>query len=119
MRSIFFGGGTPSLMAPQHGQAIIDMIGKAWRIEPNAEITLEANPTSVEAGRFRGYRGAGVNRVSIGVQALNDAELSALGRRHRRRSDRGPEYGRVDLPAHSFDSSMPASARARRPGARN
>ena len=82
VRSIFFGGGTPSLMAPRTVGTIIDMIGKAWRIEPNAEITLEANPTSVEAGRFRGYQGAGVNRVSIGVQALNDADLRALGRRH-------------------------------------
>jgi putative oxygen-independent coproporphyrinogen III oxidase len=82
VRSIFFGGGTPSLMAPRTVGAILDMIAKAWRIEPNAEITLEANPTSVEAGRFRGYQGAGVNRVSIGVQALNDADLRALGRRH-------------------------------------
>jgi len=82
VRSIFFGGGTPSLMSPRTVGAILDMIAKAWRIEPNAEITLEANPTSVEAGRFRGYQGAGVNRVSIGVQALNDADLRALGRRH-------------------------------------
>jgi putative oxygen-independent coproporphyrinogen III oxidase len=82
VRSIFFGGGTPSLMAPRTVGAILDMIAKAWRIEPNAEITLEANPTSVEAGRFRGYQGAGVNRVSVGVQALNDADLRALGRRH-------------------------------------
>jgi oxygen-independent coproporphyrinogen-3 oxidase len=82
VRSIFFGGGTPSLMSPRTVGAILDLIGKAWRVEPNAEITLEANPTSVEAGRFRGYQGAGVNRVSIGVQALNDADLRALGRRH-------------------------------------
>jgi oxygen-independent coproporphyrinogen-3 oxidase len=82
VRSIFFGGGTPSLMAPRTVGAILDKIAKAWRMEPNAEITLEANPTSVEAGRFRGYQGAGVNRVSIGVQALNDADLRALGRRH-------------------------------------
>jgi oxygen-independent coproporphyrinogen-3 oxidase len=81
-RSIFFGGGTPSLMRPQTVQAIIDAIAAHWSIEPGAEITLEANPTSVEAGRFRGYRGAGVNRLSIGVQALNDADLKALGRRH-------------------------------------
>jgi putative oxygen-independent coproporphyrinogen III oxidase len=81
-RSIFFGGGTPSLMRPQTVQAIIDAIGEAWTLAPDAEITLEANPTSVEASRFRGYRGAGVNRLSIGVQALNDADLKALGRRH-------------------------------------
>ncbi len=82
VRSIFFGGGTPSLMRPQTVQAIIDAIAAKWTIEPDAEITLEANPTSVEAGRFRGYRAAGVNRVSIGVQSLIDADLKALGRRH-------------------------------------
>jgi putative oxygen-independent coproporphyrinogen III oxidase len=82
VRSIFFGGGTPSLMRPQTVQAIIDAIAENWSIAPGAEITLEANPTSVEAGRFRGYRAAGVNRLSIGVQALNDVDLQALGRRH-------------------------------------
>jgi len=82
VRSIFFGGGTPSLMRPQTVQSLIDAIGEAWSVEPGAEITLEANPTSVEAGRFRGYRAAGVNRLSIGVQALNDADLKFLGRRH-------------------------------------
>jgi putative oxygen-independent coproporphyrinogen III oxidase len=82
VRSIFFGGGTPSLMRPQTVQHIIDAVAKNWAIEPDVEITLEANPTSVEAGRFRGYRAAGVNRLSIGVQALNDADLKALGRRH-------------------------------------
>ena len=82
VRSIFFGGGTPSLMRPQTVQSIIDAVAKHWTMEPDAEITLEANPTSVEAGRFRGYRAAGVNRLSIGVQALNDADLKALGRRH-------------------------------------
>ena len=82
VRSIFFGGGTPSLMRPQTVQAVIDAIAAAWSIAPGAEITLEANPTSVEAGRFRGYRAAGVNRLSIGVQALNDADLKFLGRRH-------------------------------------
>jgi putative oxygen-independent coproporphyrinogen III oxidase len=82
VRSIFFGGGTPSLMRPQTVQSVIDAIGETWTITPGAEITLEANPTSVEAGRFRGYRAAGVNRLSIGVQALNDADLKFLGRRH-------------------------------------
>ena len=81
-QTIFFGGGTPSLMRPQTVQAVIDAIAEAWTLAPDAEITLEANPTSVEAGRFRGYRAAGVNRLSIGVQALNDADLKALGRRH-------------------------------------
>jgi oxygen-independent coproporphyrinogen-3 oxidase len=82
VRSIFFGGGTPSLMRPQTVQSLIDAVAANWRVEPDAEITLEANPTSVEANRFRGYRAAGVNRLSLGVQALNDADLKALGRRH-------------------------------------
>jgi oxygen-independent coproporphyrinogen-3 oxidase len=80
--SIFFGGGTPSLMAPSTVAAILDTIAKHWKIAPQVEITLEANPSSVEAGRFRGYRTAGVNRVSLGVQAMNDADLKALGRVH-------------------------------------
>ena len=80
--SIFFGGGTPSLMKPQTVAAMLDAIGRAWSIDRDAEITLEANPTSVEAERFRGYRAAGVNRVSLGVQAMNDPDLKALGRLH-------------------------------------
>src|SRR5882757_9641978 len=80
--SIFFGGGTPSLMSAGTVGAILDAIGEAWRVAPDAETTLEANPSSVEAGRFRGYRSAGVNRVSLGVQALDDADLKALGRTH-------------------------------------
>ncbi|WP_245263299.1 radical SAM family heme chaperone HemW [Azorhizobium doebereinerae] len=80
--SVFFGGGTPSLMAPETVAAILDAIREAWPLAADAEITLEANPTSVEAERFRGYRAAGVNRVSLGVQALDDAQLKALGRMH-------------------------------------
>ncbi|MEH2472841.1 putative oxygen-independent coproporphyrinogen III oxidase [Nitrobacteraceae bacterium AZCC 2161] len=80
--SIFLGGGTPSLMQPKTVGAILDGIGKHWRVAPDVEVSLEANPTSVEATRFRGYRTAGVNRVSLGVQALNDASLKALGRLH-------------------------------------
>jgi putative oxygen-independent coproporphyrinogen III oxidase len=80
--SIFFGGGTPSLMRPGSVAAILDAIARHWRIAPDAEITLEANPTSVEAENFAGYRSAGVNRLSLGVQALDDASLKALGRQH-------------------------------------
>ncbi len=80
--SIFLGGGTPSLMKPQTVGAILDTIGKHWRVAPDVEVTLEANPTSVEATRFAGYRAAGVNRVSLGVQALNDVSLKELGRLH-------------------------------------
>jgi putative oxygen-independent coproporphyrinogen III oxidase len=80
--SIFLGGGTPSLMKPQTVQAVLDAIAKYWTIEKGAEISLEANPTSVDATRFHGYRAAGVNRVSLGVQALDDVSLKALGRLH-------------------------------------
>jgi len=80
--SIFFGGGTPSLMKPETVGAILDTIGKHWATASDVEVTLEANPTSVEATRFRGYRSAGVNRVSLGVQSLDDASLRGLGRLH-------------------------------------
>jgi putative oxygen-independent coproporphyrinogen III oxidase len=80
--SIFFGGGTPSLMRPETLDAILDAIAKHWQIAADVEVTLEANPTSVEAARFAGYRTAGVNRVSLGVQALDDASLKELGRLH-------------------------------------
>jgi oxygen-independent coproporphyrinogen-3 oxidase len=80
--SIFFGGGTPSLMAPATVGAILDAIARHWAVEQLVEVTLEANPTSVEAERFKGYRAAGVNRLSLGVQALSDADLKRLGRLH-------------------------------------
>jgi len=80
--SVFLGGGTPSLMSPATVGSILDAIGTHWSVAPGAEVTLEANPTSVESTRFRGYRAAGINRVSLGVQALNDADLKALGRLH-------------------------------------
>ncbi|MGH6866558.1 MAG: radical SAM family heme chaperone HemW [Methyloceanibacter sp.] len=80
--SIFFGGGTPSLMGPATVTAILDGIASQWTLAPDAEITLEGNPTSVEARNFAGYALAGVNRLSVGVQALDDASLEALGRRH-------------------------------------
>lgn len=80
--SVFLGGGTPSLMKPATVAGLLDAVAGAWGFAPDIEITLEANPTSVEATRFRGYRAAGVNRVSLGVQALNDADLKRLGRLH-------------------------------------
>jgi oxygen-independent coproporphyrinogen-3 oxidase len=82
LRSIFLGGGTPSLMEPETVEAVIGAARAAWPFSNDIEITMEANPTSVEAGRFRGYRAAGVNRLSLGVQALNDRDLRALGRLH-------------------------------------
>jgi len=80
--SIFLGGGTPSLMAPATVGAVLDSVSRHWTVPGAIEVTLEANPSSVEADRFRGYRSAGVNRVSLGVQALNDADLRFLGRLH-------------------------------------
>ena len=80
--SIFLGGGTPSLMEPETVGAVLEAVARNWTVPAGIEVTLEANPSSVEAGRFRGYRDAGVNRVSLGVQALNDADLRFLGRLH-------------------------------------
>jgi putative oxygen-independent coproporphyrinogen III oxidase len=80
--SVFFGGGTPSLMPPAAVAAVLDAIADNWEVAPDAEVTLEANPTSAEAENFAGYRAAGVNRASVGVQALNDRDLKALGRQH-------------------------------------
>jgi oxygen-independent coproporphyrinogen-3 oxidase len=80
--SIFFGGGTPSLMAPATAAAVIERVAQRWPVAADIEITLEANPSSVEAERFSALAAAGVNRVSLGVQALDDSALSFLGRRH-------------------------------------
>jgi len=80
--SVFFGGGTPSLMEPGTVEAILKQAGDLWGYAPDPEITLEANPTSVEAEKFRDFKAAGVGRVSIGVQSLVEADLKALGRQH-------------------------------------
>src|SRR6266403_2272273 len=102
--SIFLGGGTPSLMRPQTVGSILDAIGKHWRVAPDVEVTLEANPTSVEATRFKGYRAAGVNRVSLGVQALDDASLEALGRLHTAREAlNAVAIARTAFDRYSFD----------------
>ena len=82
LNAVFFGGGTPSLMDPEVVAEIITAIRKHWPTANDLEITLEANPGSVEAGRFAAYRGAGVNRISMGIQALNDSDLKRLGRIH-------------------------------------
>lgn len=82
LNSIFFGGGTPSLMHPDTVAAVIEAARDIWPFANDIEISLEANPGSVEAGRFAGYRDAGVNRISMGIQALNDADLRRLGRIH-------------------------------------
>ena len=80
--TVFFGGGTPSLMAGASAGRVLEAITALWPLAQDAEITLEANPASAEAARFADYRAAGVNRLSLGVQALNDADLKALGRLH-------------------------------------
>jgi oxygen-independent coproporphyrinogen-3 oxidase len=82
LRSVFFGGGTPSLMDPETVFAILDRVRATWVVANDWEVTLEANPGSVEAEKFRTFRSAGVNRLSMGVQALNDTDLKRLGRLH-------------------------------------
>ena len=102
--SIFLGGGTPSLMAPETVGAVLDAIAATWTVPDGIEITLEANPSSVEAARFRGYRAAGVNRVSLGVQALNDKDLRFLGRLHNVEQALGAiRLARETFPRLSFD----------------
>jgi putative oxygen-independent coproporphyrinogen III oxidase len=104
VETIFFGGGTPSLMPPETVAMVMSAIGAAWEIAPDAEVTLEANPTSVEAARFRGYRDAGVNRLSMGVQALDDRDLRALGRLHDvAEARRAFDVARGIFPRVSFD----------------
>jgi oxygen-independent coproporphyrinogen-3 oxidase len=97
--SIFLGGGTPSLMKPATVGGILDAIAGQWPAARDVEITLEANPSSVEADRFAGYRAAGVNRVSLGVQALNDGDLKVLGRLHSVAEARRA----IDLAARTFE----------------
>lgn len=99
LNSIFFGGGTPSLMEVATVANVITKARAAWTPANDMEITLEANPTSVEAARFHGYRDAGVNRVSIGIQALNNRDLKALGRLH----DVAEARSAFDLARNTFD----------------
>jgi oxygen-independent coproporphyrinogen-3 oxidase len=99
LRSVFFGGGTPSMMDPSLVDAVLAKVRATWSMANDIEITLEANPTSVEAGRFAGYRAAGVNRVSMGIQALNDADLKALGRLHTTTE----AFAAFDIARNTFD----------------
>lgn len=99
LQTVFFGGGTPSLMNPDVVADILSAVRSTWPMVNDPEITLEANPGSVEAGRFRAYRDAGVTRVSMGVQALNDADLKRLGRLHSVAEARQA----FDIARHCFD----------------
>jgi oxygen-independent coproporphyrinogen-3 oxidase len=102
--SVFFGGGTPSLMDPATTAALIERIGRRWRIADDIEITLEANPGTVDAERFRDIRAAGVNRLSMGLQSLDDAQLKFLGRVHDgAQAARAVELARATFPRISFD----------------
>ena len=102
--SIFLGGGTPSLMKPETVAAVLDAVAANWTVPDGIEVTLEANPSSVEASRFQGYRAAGVNRVSLGVQALNDADLRFLGRLHDvKQALHAIDLARKTFPRLSFD----------------
>jgi putative oxygen-independent coproporphyrinogen III oxidase len=97
--SIYFGGGTPSLMAPSDVQAIIDETAKNWRVADDVEITLEANPVSTEIEKFKAFRQAGVNRLSLGVQSLYDEALAFLGRLHRS----GDVLKAIEIARDTFD----------------
>jgi len=102
--SVFFGGGTPSLMPPETVAAAIETIDALWGLAPGTEVTLEANPTSAEAERFAGFARAGVNRLSIGVQALDDDALTFLGRQHSAAEALGAlDLARAAFPRLSFD----------------
>jgi putative oxygen-independent coproporphyrinogen III oxidase len=104
LRSIFFGGGTPSLMAPESVALLIEEATALFPPAPDLEITIEANPTSIEARRFAGYAKAGVNRVSIGVQSLNEGALRFLGREHSAaQAIRAIELAQASFPRASFD----------------
>ncbi|MEE8439007.1 MAG: radical SAM family heme chaperone HemW [Micropepsaceae bacterium] len=104
LTSIFFGGGTPSLMSGKAVATVLDAIAANWSVSPQTEITLEANPNSVEQSRFRDYRAAGVNRVSIGVQALDDLSLKFLGRLHSAEEAKAAvKLGMEIFPRVSFD----------------
>ena len=104
LNTVFFGGGTPSLMEPDTIAAILETVRTAWPVANDLEVTLEANPGSVEAGRFRAYADAGVNRLSMGVQALNDDDLKRLGRLHSSAEARAAfDIARAAFPRVSFD----------------
>jgi putative oxygen-independent coproporphyrinogen III oxidase len=104
LASIFFGGGTPSLMEPATAAALIDRAGRHWSMESDIEITLEANPTSVEAANFAALAAAGVNRLSLGIQALEDAALRFLGREHSASEALAAlDLARRHFPRFSFD----------------
>ncbi|MEP5731254.1 MAG: radical SAM family heme chaperone HemW [Sulfitobacter sp.] len=99
LNSVFFGGGTPSLMDPDIVADIVTAIKTLWPISNDMEITLEANPSSVEAGRFAGFRDAGINRISMGIQALNDTDLKRLGRLHSVKE----AWAAFDVARHQFE----------------
>ncbi|WP_197945325.1 radical SAM family heme chaperone HemW [Oricola thermophila] len=102
--SVFVGGGTPSLMEPATVAALLETADALWGLPAGIEITMEANPSSADAGRFAGYRSAGVNRLSLGVQALNDADLKFLGRLHdTEEALRAIDMARATFPRLSFD----------------
>lgn len=102
--SVFIGGGTPSLMQPETVAALLETADRLWGLPAGIEITMEANPSSADAGRFAGYRSAGVNRLSLGVQALNDTDLKFLGRLHNTKEAlQAIAMARATFPRLSFD----------------
>ncbi len=99
VETVFFGGGTPSLMKPETVKAILDAIKSHWNVTPDWEVTLEANPTSSEAEKFRAFRAAGINRLSLGIQSLREDDLKFLGRTH----DTSQARGAIQMAKETFD----------------
>ncbi len=98
--SVFFGGGTPSLMSPAIISEILDFLAKNCRFEANIEVTLEANPTSVESSKFENFKSAGINRLSVGVQSFIETDLKALGRKH----NADEAIRAINIAAENFDN---------------
>lgn len=100
IKTVFFGGGTPSLMSPRTVEALITFIKTSWLCDPKLEITLEANPNSIEAQKFQDFKSAGVNRVSVGIQSFNEEDLKFLGRKHSKQE----ALNALDIAAKTFDN---------------
>lgn len=104
IETIFWGGGTPSLMSPSSVERLLSHIAKRWQMSPNCEITLEANPTTHEAERFKGFRAAGINRLSVGIQSFNQEALNFLGRTYTvAEAERALAHIAETFPRYSFD----------------
>lgn len=104
LTSVFFGGGTPSLMSPRTVESLLGRLSLYWSLDSDLEITLEANPQSADQERFRAFRSAGINRLSLGIQSFDEAALKSLGRAHNRSEALAAlTCARQIFPRYSFD----------------